>query len=406
MVETTTGFISMGKVCYTCLSICTLGRILDSCSRGDEILQGSLPLSILTRYIFKEVLKTSFAVTAVLLLMVASSRFAYYLSRAVAGELDAQAVLTIIANLIPAYVSYLLPLGGFVGLIIALGRMSVDNELTVLSANGISASRLMKMVAVPVLVVTAMVATLSLAIAPYTSKIVEEVLYIQSHTSEFEHIVAGKFQGNSGQQTIYAEAISDDKSKLMDVFVYNHASGKRPVLIRAESATQYFDETYQAKYLLLSNGTRTQMQVGQQDIAVTRFQQMGLRLYDEDVEVDITHSFTIPTLTLFESPSATYRSQIYWRFSLPIMTIIVAIIGMALSQVNPRQGRFARLLPAIVLFLAYYSLLMRLRDQIGKGVAGAELNVWLLHLVFLALGIWLVYGKSWWRSYRYRGAVS
>lgn len=365
--------------------------------------QGSLRLSILTRYISKEVLKTSLAVTAVLLLMVASSRFAYYLSRAVAGELDAQAVITIILNLIPAYISYLLPLGSFVGLIVALGRMSVDNELTILSANGISPSKLIRIVAVPVLVITAMVATLSLAIAPYTSRVVEEVLYVQSHTSEFEHIVAGKFQGNSGSQTIYAESVSEDKSRLQDVFVYNQAHGQRPVLIRAESATQYFDDNYQAKYLLLQNGTRTQMQIGQQDVSITRFQEMGVRLFDSAVEVEITHSFTIPTLILLESSSATYRAQLYWRFSLPLMTVIVAIIGIALSQVNPRQGRFARLLPAIVLFLAYYSLLMRLRDQIGKGVAGAELNVWLLHLSYFALGVWLVYGQTWWRQLRYRG---
>lgn len=359
-------------------------------------------MSILTRYIFKEVLKTSFAVTAVLLLMVASSRFAYYLSRAVAGELDSQAVLTIIVNLIPAYISYLLPLGSFVGLIIALGRMSADNELAVLSANGVSPSKLLKMVAVPILVVTSIVATLSLVIAPYTSRIVEEVLYVQSHTSEFEHIVAGKFQGNSGKQTIYADAVSEDKSRLLGVFVYNRIDGQRPVLIRAESATQYFDETYQAKYLLLKNGTRTQLQMGQKDVSITRFSEMGVRMFDANVEVEITHSFTIPTMTLLDSPSATYRAQLYWRFSLPLMTIIVAIIGLSLSQVNPRQGRFARLLPAIVMFLAYYSMLMRLRDQIGKGVAGAEANVWLLHMCFLALGLWLVYGQTWLRRLRYQ----
>jgi lipopolysaccharide export system permease protein len=132
----------------------------------------------------------------------------------------------------------------------------------------------------------------------------------------------------------------------------------------------------------------------EQDVSLTEFQSMAVQLLDSKVEVEVTHSFTIPTLDLLDSPKATYRAQLYWRFSLPAMTLIICLTAIALSKVNPRQGRFARLLPALVLFLAYLSLLMRFRDQIEMGVSGAELNIVLLHSAYLLLGMWLLFGPK------------
>ncbi|HCH23943.1 MAG TPA: LPS export ABC transporter permease LptF [Oceanospirillaceae bacterium] len=351
-------------------------------------------MRILTSYIAKEIIITSLVIAIVLLLVVGSSRFAYFLSLAVAGELNAQAVLVVIANLLPAYLSNLLPMGTFIGVLVALGRLSVDNELVVLSANGVSQWRLVGIIAIPVGALAMVVLLLSTAIAPHTSRVVEEVLYVQSHTSEFESIVPGKFQGNGNRQAIYAESLNADKSKLHNVFLYTNDGSSAPVIIKAETATQYFDEDYQAKYLLLQNGSRMQVADAERDVSLTQFQSMAVQLLDTNVAVDITHSFTIPTLDLLDSPKATYRAQLYWRFSLPLMTLIICLTAIALSRVNPRQGRFSRLLPALVLFLAYLSLLMRFRDQIEMGVKGAELSVVLLHSGYLLLGLWLLFGPK------------
>jgi lipopolysaccharide export system permease protein len=338
----------------------------------------------------------SVVISVILLLVVGSSRFAYFLSLAVAGELNAQAVLVVIVNLLPAYLSNLLPMGTFIGVMVALGRLSVDNELVVLSANGISQARLVRMVAVPVTGLACAVLLLSTVIAPHTSRIVEEVLYIQSHSSEFDSIVAGKFQGNGSRQAVYAQSLSDDKSKLHNVFIYTNANGQLPIIIKAATATQYYDNEYQAKYLLLENGSRMQVADNQQNVSLTIFQQMAMQLLDTEVEVDITQSFTIPTSELLVSSQANHRAQLYWRLSLPLMTLIISLTAIALSQVNPRQGRFARLLPALVLFLGYLSLLMRFRDQIELGMVGAEFNLMALHAGFLLLGLWLLFGKQLW----------
>lgn len=356
-------------------------------------------MSLITRYINKEVLISAFAVSMVLLLIISSSRFAHYLTKAVTGELDAQAVLEIIVNLMPAYLSTLLPLGGFLAVLLTLGKLSVDNELTVLFANGVSQKQLVQMVLVPLSILAVVVAILSLWLAPEASRKVEEILYTQSHTSEFDSVVAGRFQGKIERQVIYAQTMSDDRQQLGDVFVFNRpVSNAPPVLIKATSARQIFDEKYQARYLLLKEGSRTQGQPGELDYTVTRFEELAVRLFSEELEVNIIRGFTLPTLMLISSGDPDHRAQLYWRISLPLMTLIISFIAISLGQVNPRKGRFARLLPAILIYLVYVSVLTSLRDDMSRSVANADLKIWLLHFVFFILGLFLLFGRQWFRT--------
>ena len=364
-------------------------------------------MSLITRYINKEVLISAFAVSLVLLLIISSSRFAYYLSRAVTGELDAQAVLAIIVNLLPAYLSTLLPLGGFLGVLLTLGRLSVDSELTVLFANGVSQRQLVQVVLVPLSILAVLVATLSLWLAPETSRNVEEILYQQSHTTEFDNIVAGRFQGNIERQVIYAESLSDNRQQLLNVFVFNRPTvSSTPVLLKATSARQVFDETYQTRYLVLQKGSRTEGQPGQLDYTVTQFEELAVRLYTEELQINITRGFTLPTLMLISSDSPDHRAQLYWRMSLPLMTLIVSFVAIALGQVNPRKGRFVRLLPGILLYLVYLSVLTSLRDEMAKAVAHADLKIWLLHGFFLLLGLSLLFGPQWFRQWSREGKIN
>ena len=364
-------------------------------------------MSLITRYISKEVLISTLAVSTVLLLIISSSRFAYYLTKAVTGELDAAAVMAIIANLMPAYLSTLLPLGGFLGVLLTLGRLSVDNELTVLFANGVSQRQLVRVVLVPTSALALVVAVLSLWLAPETSRKVEEILYQQSHTTEFDSVVAGRFQGNIGRQVIYAESLTEDRQQLLNVFVFNRpVVNQAPVLIKARSARQVFDETYQARYLLIKNGSRTEGQAGSLDYSVTKFEQLAVRLNTEELEINITRGFTLPTLTLIGSDKGDHRAQLYWRISLPLMTLIVSFVAIALGQVNPRKGRFAMLLPAILVYLMYLSALISLRDDMAKAIVNADVKIWLLHGFFLLFGLSLLFGRQWFRQWSKGGSIN
>ena len=95
-------------------------------------------LVIIGRYLNKEVIKTMLVVLMVLLMLFVGQRFVLYLSDAAKGSFSSDLVLTLLVLQLPVFISYLLPLSLFLGLLISLGKLHTDHEMTVIMACGIS----------------------------------------------------------------------------------------------------------------------------------------------------------------------------------------------------------------------------------------------------------------------------
>ena len=80
---------------------------------------------------------------------------------------------------------------------------------------------------------------------------------------------------------------------------------------------------------------------------------------------------------------------------------IVTLIAVPLSKVNPRQGRFSKLVPAALLYAIYYILLQVSRDQVAAGELPGSVGLWWVHVLFILIGA-IVFqgfeGRSWRRK--------
>ena len=121
---------------------------------------------IVFRYLSREVLQTLAAVSGVLLLIIMSGRFIKYLAQAAAGQLDSGVLLMIMAYRLPGFMVLILPLGMFLGILLAYGRLYLDSEMTVLSATGISDRKIIGYTQGPALLIMLIVGLLSFWIAP------------------------------------------------------------------------------------------------------------------------------------------------------------------------------------------------------------------------------------------------
>jgi len=75
-----------------------------------------------------------------------------------------------------------------------------------------------------------------------------------------------------------------------------------------------------------------------------------------------------------------YRATIQWRIAFPLACIILIFIAVPLSVVNPRQGKFAKMLPALMLFLGYLLLLTSMRSAIEKNAIPSIVGLWPIHI--------------------------
>jgi lipopolysaccharide export system permease protein len=85
---------------------------------------------------------------------------------------------------------------------------------------------------------------------------------------------------------------------------------------------------------------------------------------------------------------------------LPLIVPIVTLLGVRLSRVNPRQGRFFHLLPAMLVYITYLGLLIVARDALGSGKVPEWIGLLWVHVLFLVFGLWLQFGPAWLRRRR------
>ncbi len=100
---------------------------------------------IIRRYLVKQVVSTSLVVTALLTLIIMGGQLIKIFGRAAQGRLDGGVLLSIIAYRLPEFLTLILPLGFFIGLMLVFGRLYVDHEMAVLNGSGVSRNQLTRL---------------------------------------------------------------------------------------------------------------------------------------------------------------------------------------------------------------------------------------------------------------------
>ena len=109
---------------------------------------------------------TFVAVTGVLLVVLLSNQFARVLGQAAANDFPAGIVLTLIGLTTLQQLTVLVPIGLFLGIVLALGRLYHESEMTAMAACGVGPLRIYRPIALLALVVAAALAVLSFRIVP------------------------------------------------------------------------------------------------------------------------------------------------------------------------------------------------------------------------------------------------
>jgi lipopolysaccharide export system permease protein len=353
---------------------------------------------ILFRYLARELITTMGAVTLVLMLIMMSGRLINQLASAAAGEVSLEVVFFTLLLRMPSFLEMILPMALFISILLAYGRMYSENEMTVLTATGFSERRLLGYTLIPGMVVMLVVGTFSLYLSPLGAQKMEALYQKQSEMTEFELLVPGRFQSTEkGSRVTYTESLSSDKTVMNNVFI---ADGN--TLMLAENGSQYISPETGSRFLELHGGKRFDVTPESLEFQVLEFERYGVKIAEETEDRRKTKKDAIPTVELIGSDNAKYQAQLQWRISLIIMVPILVLIAFPLSKVNPRQGRFARMFPAIILFMVYISVLIAMRGMVEKQKLSADFGIWSLHIIYFLIALSLLYGPEVLRRHRAR----
>ena len=342
---------------------------------------------IISRYLTRQILQVTAATSFILLAVVVLGRFLKYLAQASQGEIDPGVLIVLMSYRIPEFIQLILPLALLMSILLAYGRMYADNEMTVLSACGLSRRRLLGITLISSTLVAITVGLLSLMLTPLGLVNTDSLLEAQKDLNEFDIMVPGLFQNISrGERTTYTEAIEDEE--MQNVFMHESSTGRVTV---ASTAVPSEDEEG-ARFVLFNDGSVAEND--EQGYVLTQFGQMGVRIPAREISInESVEERSMATGALWRSREPAHLAELQWRISLILLIPVLTLMAVPLSRVSPRQGRFAKLVPAVLLYIVYFGLLLVSRDLTASGDIPMMLGQWWVHVVFLLLGWALFAGK-------------
>jgi len=413
---------------------------------------------ILRRYMTRQVASTTALVLGFLVVMMLGGRLIRYFGIAAEGRLDISLLFTIIGYNLPYFLELILPLAFFIALMLVFGRLYVDQEMAVINASGVSRGRLARLMTPLILALFVGEAALSIVGKPWGVRSSEAVWQQQALTSAFDLIRPNEFI-SSGNYHLYVGSLSDDKKKLQDVIlIQSEPTSKgseksidakntatdmnstidqetadqmgisdmpkdiinsdakdisKDTITLAKRAEQVNAGNSGVTQLDLFQGRRYEVGAGSLKYNQVAFDRYRITLTESSQDViteDNIETQAIGPLWRAATGDAqastnnalrAAQGELGYRLALPWLMIIAPMLAVPLAQVRPRQGRWLRLFPSILLFVSCALGIISLKNAVSKGSISVWAYAWLV-LGFMALALYLNWGSRVQHRLRFR----
>ena len=364
---------------------------------------------ILRRYMTQQVAANTAIVLLFLMALMLGGRLIRYFGIAAEGRLDVGLLFAIIGYNIPTFLELILPLSFFIALMLVLGRMYVDQEMSVLFASGISRGRLTRLMIPLIAGLFVFQMGISLWAKPWGLSNSKQIWQTQSLGSLLD-LVRPKTFISSGNYHLYVDEFDKEKRELKNLYVVQQQTdksgkiAKNDVIITATRAYQVpSKDTDSSMQLDLFQGRRYELGTNNAKYNQASFEKYRITLEkpasEKITETNVETQTTAKLLANTQKPEV--KAELGYRFTMPWLIIIAAMLATPLAQVRPRQGRWLRLLPSVLIFASCAISIISLRTAIGKERISEYAYIWLI-VGFIAFALLLNWQSRVVHRVRYR----
>ena len=348
---------------------------------------------------------TWLSVTGVLLVILLTNQLARVLQRAAENQYPQSVVFELIWLGALQNLTVLMPIGLLLGVVLAYGRLYHDSEMAAALACGVGRSTLYVPVTVLTVIVTLLMACLTLLVAPDAISRSLSLRKTALQAGQFAPIAPGRFRTFGGSDAVvYAAGVEPDGT-LTNVFVERDRDGKVEVAL-AQRARHSTGKDGMTHTITLYDGERFEGVPGSPRFRMMRFSENTIPVEVPKLADEITALEAQPTVTLLRSSDREQRAELHWRIAVPVMCIVLTILAVPLSRLRPREGRYARFLQAVLIYFVYSTILSAGKVWIARGRVPEQLGLWWVHLVVIALSLLYIYGPAAIARLRYRDTPS
>jgi len=303
-----------------------------------------MKLSIIDRYIARELITSFAAVIFVLLIIVLSTEVVHLLSWVSQGFIPLSALLAYLTNSMFEFGVILIPLSLLMAILLAFGRLYRDSEMAALQASGVGPWQLLRPLMLVAIPITLLLLVLLLYINPlikYHRAVINAEL---KSRAEVDSLLVGQFNRSSDNAVLFLESEDEKNKRIRNVFFH-----------------QKRDDINQ-EYGVLINQKRATVHLSEE---------------------------TKSTVALWNSAKAADQAELQWRLTLPVATIIVAFMALPLSYTSPRSGRYAKLALALIIYLLYSNMLNVSETWIVQQKIPVWVGTWWVHIIAIMITLFL-----------------
>ncbi|MFZ6774669.1 LPS export ABC transporter permease LptF [Undibacterium sp. SXout7W] len=340
---------------------------------------------IFQRALRRELLSAAGAVFTTLFTITITVMLIKILGQAAGGKVASADVIALIGFSSLTYMPVLLILTGFISVLLVVTRSYQDSEMVVWFASGLSLTRWI----VPVLrfgmPLTILTALLSFIATPWANQQSAEFRERYEKRSDIAKVSPGKFQESASSDRIFfVEEVAGDLSKVQNIFINTFRDGRSSVVVAKEGVIE--TDAKGDKFLVMSQGRRYDGLPTEPNFQMMQFEKYGVLVSRQNAAVTGDRSAkSMPLSQLIEDVDGVKRGELLWRISLPLMCVLLMLLAIPLGYVNPRVGRSANLIVALLLVVIYLNLINIVQAMVVQERTGFAMAWWPVHLAALAM---------------------
>jgi lipopolysaccharide export system permease protein len=344
------------------------------------------------------------------------------------GRVNPTDVLLIMGYFVLGHLPTILTLCLFIAIVVALSRMHSDSEMVIWNASGRGLTGFISPLVGFAWPICVAIAFLALFVWPWSNEQAQNMRTRFEQRSDLERITPGTFQESANGSRVFfidkednkpsdakntKDNAKDSKTKKQsaatlkidgndklsaevekfansrsNIFISTVSNGKESVTTASAGRIETIDGS---QYLLLNNGQRSEIDSKTGKITVSEFEEYGNLIKSAKLTpFEGGPSKAMSSYALLANRTNGNMGELAWRLGLAFAAVNFIILGAAIANGNPRAGRGASFVFALLAFLFYYNLINLSQSWISSGQFRFTALILLMHGgIFVLSALWL-----------------
>ncbi len=373
------------------------------CPQNIPVVMKEKMSTIINRYILREIVVPFFMILFILTFVLLMGRILQLMDLMINKGIRFIDIAKLIIYLMPSFLTITIPVSLLISILIGLGRLSRDNEITVFKSSGLSLYQLMPAIALVSVLAFIVTAMAGFFLVPYGNVATKNLLLDIARKKASIGIKERVFNDDFSGLVLYADEIPPHEDYMNGVFISDNRTLKEPTTIIARRGYLISDPQSMRVSLRLQDGS-----IHTADTDKGIYKKIEFQSYDINLDLSASTAvndnkitknskeMSLPELIKSANNSDLGKGvakdlliEIHKKFTLPFACIVFGIIGVPLGISKHRSGKSRGFVIGIIVIIIYYVLQIGGESLGETGVFSPAIGTWISNILLGIIGICL-----------------